>query len=794
MKVTSKQLKGLVLGFIVVLVGSQAQAIMAPHNETNTIQCSDCHLMEEWWGSQPQKTGDYFLKDCEQCHTNTNGSGYTRNAAPAVQTHSSVVIGSERYGQWQMECEDCHGHQISSSALVEGTFSTYGTDGLTSTLTLDLPITVNDANWADMTLWPKKSGADRGLILALRYFDVAEDTHITRSFEVTDTSDVDGTVTVNGAVGTLADGTAPDGTFEIYYGQFIRENIRGQYNAFFSGPTTFADNDTLAANGDDSTPDGICQVCHSQTKHWRQDGTLTANHYSGKACTACHSHTQGFKPRCDLCHGNPPVNNSIGVLNSSGGTDGLVFKPVEQGPTGSQTAGTHVLHASTSQYAFDCTNCHFNGMPATDVIGNKNIQIGFDVYGYDAAGTHYDGQQLSNGYGYEGTNGTTVSTGGAMQCSNVYCHSQGKRVLYQIQDFDLPSTSPSWGSNGDVDGDGFSCNNCHGYPPTFDAHKTHVVRGFDCNICHIGTTPNGLVISDKSMHVNGVYDVFPDTQFYARRGWHALNFDYTFYPDGGVCSGNTCHQLYQFGDPKKWRNSPQEIADATLSFADAGECLPGAATGDITVSVALNCVDCVAPYTCDFDWGDGSVETGVPCDYQHTYDDIVPHAAPDGSIVDPNDTVIGGFDVTWTIRDRFNVTLASGQKTTRVSSCGISNVDPVPAFSIGKGPDPAIYDVCVTDFSTDSDYNVGTHYDPNSPSTGYAAPGTIKIDWGGYAADGSGKGITETPLFLTDQPNNQQFCFVYDRGGFYYVRHSVKDNDATSGWILSPLKLYKVTR
>ncbi|MEW6427945.1 MAG: cytochrome c3 family protein [Thermodesulfobacteriota bacterium] len=777
-------------GLCLFLAVPAAQGVMAPHDNSNAIRCEDCHLMNEWEGSDPKLTQSYFLKQCERCHDNASGGGYNRDNAPYVQTHSSAVIGSSRYGNWTMTCQDCHGHKLNDVPLADGTVATYTTDGTTTVIALNQPVNIHDPLWNVASQWAEKSNPERGLILALRYFDAGLNTYVTRSFEVNAVATDGSSVTVQGAVTTLEDGTAPDGTFELYYGQFIREKILGMYPAVFNGPASFAASDGLAAGGEDSTPNGVCQVCHTQTLHWRQDGTRTADHFSGQACTACHSHTQGFKPRCDICHGNPPVVATVGVLNEAGGTDGLVFKPVEQGVTGSQTAGAHALHATASGYNFDCTNCHFNGMPATDVIGNKKIQIGFDVNGLAGANTAYDGQSLTNGYGYEGTNGTTITAGGSMRCSNVYCHGQGKQLLTGIQDFDLPSTSPAWNGS-TADPDGFSCNNCHAYPPTFDAHKTHTVRGFQCHICHIGTTGNDTTIADRSLHVNGVYDVNPDFLFYARRAWHNLNFIYTFYPDGGVCSNNTCHQLYSFGDPKKWRNVPQVIANANLTFADAGTCQAGATSGDLQVSVqAVGCGDCVGPFTCDFQWGDGTSSTGVACTTTHTYADKVPN----GTMYDPTSRVIGGFDVTWTIRDSYKVPLAAGTVTTRVGVCGTPNIPPTPNLAIAKGPNAATYDVCVTDLSVDFDANIGTHYDPTSPQTNYAAPGTIKIDWGGYAADGSGKGLTQAPVALGTAPSNAQFCFTYDRGGAYYIRHYIRDNDPGSSFIASPVKIFTVTK
>ena len=774
------------------LVSSAASAVMAPHNSTNAIQCGDCHAMDAWGADPTLQLGKKFLRDCTRCHNNLSGGGYDRNNAPAVQTHSAQSIGSTRYGDWRKECGDCHGHRIDDVAAVTGTFLSSSSDGTTTTFVLQPDYAVIDSQWADIATWSQKRGPERGLIFALRYTK-SDGSQVVRSAEIVD-SYLDAanggapTVVVQGVLGNLADGTAPDGYFEIGYGMFIKKvpsalavdpETGEPLTADFHSPHTFAYDES--GTGVDPTPTGICQVCHTQTKHWRADGSLADNHFSGQDCTQCHDHRKGFKPRCDLCHGEPPVVGTPCVEDGEGTSIGLVCDPA---PTGSATAGQHALHVSPppAGYGFACTMCHFNGMPATDVLGNNKIQIGFDVYGLSAAGTSYDGQPAVT---YEGTNGTTVTNNGSMRCSNVYCHSQGKRLLTAVQDGDLPSTSPAWDGSS-VDADGFSCNNCHAYPPTFDAHFYHTSRGFTCSTCHYATAPTDTVIADKTLHVNGRYDVIPAPGFWYRTKWHPLDFDYTFAPDGGTCSSNTCHQYIVFEDPKQWRNRPQIITGARLNVTQ-GVCTGGTptaplASSTISVDVTVPCPDCVAPYSCDFDWGDGSpVETNVPCNTTHTYTDRIPSnydAASNSYKPDPTGNVIGGFDITWTVRDAMNVPLDVGTITQRVDVCGLPNQDPTPAFRIDPGPDAAAYDVILTDLSVDPDAALGTHWDWQS-SGANVIPGTIYIDWG-YGSP------TEAPVTLGETPSNAQFQMTYPAAGYYWIWHGVKDNDSSSDYIWSP--------
>lgn len=58
-----------------------------------------------------------------------------------------------------------------------------------------------------------------------------------------------------------------------------------------TGHNSFADGD--------STLNGVCEVCHTSTKYYKNDGSGFINHsggfnYNGKDCTACHTHLGGF--------------------------------------------------------------------------------------------------------------------------------------------------------------------------------------------------------------------------------------------------------------------------------------------------------------------------------------------------------------------------------------------------------------------------------------------------------------------------------------------------------------------
>jgi len=263
-------------------------------------------------------------------------------------------------------------------------------------------------------------------------------------------------------------------------------------------------------------------------------------------CKVCHGpvgpHAGGY-PGCGSCHGFPPVDNA-----------GLVFLP---SPTGATTAGAHAKHATSSGYNYSCETCHFNGMPTTAIIENPLLlQMGFSGV---TNGAVYDGRVLQTPYLYDNTNGTTVTTSGAMTCSNTYCHSggtggtmnmgtPGTSPLGDPRPVAL-NTSPAWTASGPL-----ACTTCHGVPPSYPQNNpksnSHMYGLFagdahrqSCNICHYGTTTDGVTITGIDNHVNGIYNVAPDptATVYGLYGYGPVNFTYSYDAGGGKCSNISCH-------------------------------------------------------------------------------------------------------------------------------------------------------------------------------------------------------------------------------------------------------------
>lgn len=342
-----------------------------PHNRTNNIDCVDCHGEPDWTGQNPLLPN--LLKDgCTSCHNNQSGAGYSKTSAPYVQTHHG-------------DCWKCHrNHDVRQlnpdPSVVTGTFSnaSYDSGSNATTFTVN-SYTVVDALWSDPVDWNAKTGPDRGLILWVTSADGSD------SFEVT-SADASA-ITVKGDLPATT-----DNSFALQYGQMIRTTLNNK-PVIFTGPETFTDNDLLAGDldqdgvNDDSTPDGVCQVCHTQTKYWRSDGTR-ADHNAGLDCVDCHAHDNAFLSSCNSCHGYPPA---------AGNND------------------RHYRHYTL--LGFGCETCHYETTTDGLNVGPTHYNGVFNVApgpGSTFAGRPSDGPQpLLFTYTYAPNGGT---------CSSNSCH------------------------------------------------------------------------------------------------------------------------------------------------------------------------------------------------------------------------------------------------------------------------------------------------------------------------------------------------------------------------------------
>ncbi|MDA8159761.1 MAG: cytochrome c3 family protein [Desulfobacteraceae bacterium] len=312
---------------------ARASVIDAPHNDTHGVACGSCHAYSLWWQyspTSPSSSAYGTVTDgvCNSCH----GPG---GAQFQKVSHSSVSMGSAHnatLGDWSTKCVDCHnphlqqqlswlpatatfgdGTRAGGLYLVEGTISGI-TDNGNGTTTITYTNADAASPWADTSRWTAKEGtAGRGLILTLGY-TTGERTYeiVAASASAPIPSTVPGTgagsITVQNGTDTVP-ATYNGTNFGIIYGQLIKSSINTPNSGAKS--VQFFDPQNGGYVSSAATPTGICQVCHTKTTYWRNDGSLNI-HNVGSVCTSCHNIAAGFKPVF------PDHNTFIAVLTSCG--------------------------------------------------------------------------------------------------------------------------------------------------------------------------------------------------------------------------------------------------------------------------------------------------------------------------------------------------------------------------------------------------------------------------------------------------------------------------------------------
>jgi predicted CXXCH cytochrome family protein len=392
-----------------------------PHFGINNIGCDSCHfvygtqpsLLPPWTVHTPLDIDDtQYNTLCWSCHNDID--------APYVRTHSSLQTDNSS-GDWTVECRVCHNPHYQRQFRAYGSESYLYSGASTNVTTTS--ITKAGAGWTvdqykDLVVVPN--------VLQQNY-----------NYKIL--SNTGDTLTVRGPINLTKVGAG--NTFAIVYGKLITDIMdigkitimpakSGSRTVKFSNSTgvnSFADGD--------ATYDGICEVCHTQTSHFRNNGAasdpLHTNMGSpaGTNCTNCHKHENGFRgmgggahpthvtdnngPQlgCYDCHleGNIPYLKSgtdgngdgkydlseADVCDNCHSPDGVaVAKPYWTFDPGSWTA--------TEGQAGFCGSCHDatpgnskgdgTGSAAPDIVGD-NITYGFFVNGHGKESGRY--QRLS---------------------------------------------------------------------------------------------------------------------------------------------------------------------------------------------------------------------------------------------------------------------------------------------------------------------------------------------------------------------------------------------------------------
>lgn len=506
-----KLLVGMFSAFMamVPLTGYADQTIDSPHvnvdSNGGTEDCTYCHF------------ANYQPSDCVRCHSNNNAP-YGDGTAPLVSTHKNL------------DCQACHNPHVSLQAAgIAGAYT-----GITANTPSTGMTTLTGVTPTPDVSWAEKTGPERGMILWIANGTDAQGNPQSASFEIKGIDATAGTVVVKGDVPVAS------GNFDLRRGQLIAKKVtKTAASSYRQGdlPVEFPSQGSTSIFIDtvNATPTGVCQVCHTQTAYWKNDGSAVT-HNADKACTQCHKHSSGFLVTgCTACHPGAEPDGAPTVY-----PDQMALPS-----TGSETAGQHLIHATDQGYNFPCATCHYGtGMDRinapTNPVKGDGIQIGFNWGTFKGYLTSYNGQSTVDGVAphasYVGTNYTTVTNTGAvgdgsLTCSNVYCHSDGTALRRGCATA-MPNTSPAWdGSSVDPQGDTVKCNNCHGYTTgltniiSTGKHTTHVQSlNIPCYACHGDTVSAGgngevstdkvSVLTNKTNHANAVYNIKGSGTYY----------------------------------------------------------------------------------------------------------------------------------------------------------------------------------------------------------------------------------------------------------------------------------------
>jgi hypothetical protein len=328
-----------------------------------------------------------------------------------------------------------------------------------------------------------------------------------------------------------------------------------------TGTDSFADGYTTYTLPDGyTTYNGICELCHRQPIHFRNDGSASdqnhtnlaflGNSIPGTNCIACHSHDGGFKPTvsCLSCHSfsiNNRANigaqfggnshhvqgttvtgiacyqchweaNSDGTMNSlyHGGTSGSAVDLVVYGagtrPT-TYTAGTTVIQYTANGSRTEikklnthCLSCHSAQNSATVPFGDGKTPQQYA----------WDGKSIDERYSQTGTTPWGKYSGGNVTPKN--------------------TQTKAYSAHGNAVNNQGGWNLSETWPNT--RNGTENVACFDCHNSH-GSTVTSTTTSYTSATTNG--GILKDTV--AGKGGYTM----TYKPQAGGSTAN--HNAYNAG-------------------------------------------------------------------------------------------------------------------------------------------------------------------------------------------------------------------------------------------------------
>ena len=291
--------------------------------------------------------------------------------------------------------------------LAQGTIESCVYNGVDGTSTLTYSSITYKTGW-DATKLTKKTGDYRRTVLFPNVNNLNYDYPITAVDSGAQTITVKGNACTNLSLPT---------TFAAMYGQFVKDSIDIEADPSVSPPPASIDKavkffDQTGTNSfadGDATYNGICEVCHTQTKYHRNNASGEHTHYAGTNCTTCHSHTNGFAHggggggtncvdchgttgshsahvstiACDACHDNPPhVRPGAGYSFTYDNDTNTCFN-INSNPLGSCHFNTDATWDESA-----CTGCH----GTTEAMGNRvNVMAQLSGNSHHIQGTTVEG-------------------------------------------------------------------------------------------------------------------------------------------------------------------------------------------------------------------------------------------------------------------------------------------------------------------------------------------------------------------------------------------------------------------
>ncbi|MBU1709190.1 MAG: hypothetical protein KKE17_04215 [Proteobacteria bacterium] len=341
--VTTPGFLALSMMFIWAIMAGPAESRMsidAPHNSANGFECEACHgvdllasLKLEYEGKialEPDnKDITFYNLLCAKCHKEPGASSGDL-PAPVTALHSSRETNSSYWqGNWSRQCIDCHNPHFQeqkfwlsdeSNPVADADFylsqgeitgCSYDTASNSTEFKFESIRYKADSIWNAQTLLSKNESGRSTTIFP----DIE---NLRMSFILLDIDETAFTITVKGdaqAVWYKRNPAAESIHFGIIYGQLIKKNIPivldgASATILDERPVQFFDNQGAGSFINDSGEVlGICEVCHSKTRHFTFDGigddgipdTPHTKYLSNKGgpaaketCTGCHLHGQGF--------------------------------------------------------------------------------------------------------------------------------------------------------------------------------------------------------------------------------------------------------------------------------------------------------------------------------------------------------------------------------------------------------------------------------------------------------------------------------------------------------------------